>query len=87
MPLPHNHNEWAKSKADKTAAFKKRKEDAKKSGKSESAKKAKLNDTLKLALGDKIAAALVTQHHMTQNEAESLFNFVYNDVIEDNQEN
>ncbi len=87
MPSSHNHNKWAKSKANKTAAFKKCKEGAKKSGKSESAKKAKPNDTLKLALGNKLAAALVTQHHMMQNEAESLFNLVYNDVIEDHQGN
>ncbi len=87
MPLPHNHDEWAKSKADKTAAFKKHKEEAKKSGKSESTKKAKPNNTLKLALDDKLTTALMTQHHMMQIEAESLFNLVYNNVIEDHQEN
>ena len=32
IPTPHNHDEWAKAKADKAAAFKKSKEDAKKSG-------------------------------------------------------
>jgi hypothetical protein len=42
----------------------------------------KPNDTLKLALGDKLATALMTQ----ETEAESLFNLVYKDVIEDNQE-
>jgi hypothetical protein len=73
MPLRHNHDEWAKSKAKKIAAFKKRKEKAKKSGKSASAKKAKPNNTLKLALGNKLVAALVTQHHMMQHEADSLF--------------
>ena len=31
MPSPHNHDEWAKSKVDKTVVFKKRKEDIKKS--------------------------------------------------------
>jgi hypothetical protein len=42
MPLPHDHDEWAKAKADKTAAYKKCKEKAKKSGgKSALAKKAK----------------------------------------------
>jgi hypothetical protein len=87
MPLLHNHGKWAKSKANKTAAFKKRKEKAKKSGKSESAKKVKPNNALKLALGDKLSAARVTQHPMMQTEAESLFNLVYKDVIEDNQEN
>jgi hypothetical protein len=87
MPSPHNHNKWAKNKANKTAAFKKHKEEAKKSGKFESAKKVNPNDTLKLALGNKLAAALVTQHHMMQTEAESLFNSVCKDVIEDNQEN
>jgi hypothetical protein len=38
MPLPHDHK---KAKADKTAAFKKRKEEATKSGKSSAAKKSK----------------------------------------------
>ena len=32
MPSPHDHDKWAKAKADKTAAFKKCKEDSKKSG-------------------------------------------------------
>jgi hypothetical protein len=86
MPSPHNQDKWAKSKANKTAAFKKRKEEAKKFGESEFAKKAKPNNTLKLALDDKLTAALMTQHHMMQNDAESLFNSVYNNVIEDNQE-
>ncbi len=30
MPLPHDHDEWVKTKADKMAAFKKQKEEAKK---------------------------------------------------------
>jgi hypothetical protein len=78
MPLLHDHDEWAKAKADKTAAFKKRKEEAKKSGgKSALAKKAKPNNkALKLVLGKKMATALVTQHHMSQTEAENLFNSV-----------
>jgi hypothetical protein len=76
MPLPHDHDAWAKAKADKTAAFKKRKEEAMKSGgKSESAKKAKPNGkALKLAaLGKKMTTALVNQHHMSQTKAETLF--------------
>ena len=87
MPSPHNHSKWAKCKTNKTAAIKKCKEESKKSGKSESAKKVKPNDTLKLALGNKLAAALVTQHHMTQTEAELFFDLVYKDVVEDNKEN
>jgi hypothetical protein len=62
MLLPHDHDEWVKAKADKTAAYNKGKEEAKKSGgKSASAKKAKPNaKALKLALGKKMTTALVT---------------------------
>jgi hypothetical protein len=73
----------------KTAAFKKRKEVAKKSGgKSKSAKKAKPNGkALKLALGKKMTTALVTQHHMSQTKAQTLFNSVYKETMENLQGN
>ncbi len=84
MPLPHDQDEWEKAKADKTAAFKKQKEEAKKSrGKSVLAKKAKPNDkALKLALGKKMTTALITQHHMSQTEAENLFNSTYKETLD-----
>jgi hypothetical protein len=89
MPFPHDNDEWVKAKAAKTAAYKKCKEEAKKSGgKTNSAKKAKPNGkALKLALGDKMTTALITQHHMTQTEAETLFNSVYKETMEEVQEN
>jgi hypothetical protein len=88
-PHLYDDDEWGKSKADKTAAFKKRKEEAKKSGgKSALAKKAKPNDeALKLVLGKKMTTALVTQHHMSQTEAENLFNTVYNETMDVTQGN
>jgi hypothetical protein len=88
-PSPHDHNEWAKAKADKTAAFNKQKEEAKKSrGKLASAKKAKPNNkALKLALGKKMTTALVTQPHMSQTEAENLFNSVYKETMDATQGN
>jgi hypothetical protein len=80
MPSPHDHDEWAKSKADKTAAFKKRKENAKKSGNkvASPAKKSKSeSEDLKLALSSKFTSALVTHCHMGQAEAENMFDSIY----------
>jgi hypothetical protein len=89
MPFPHDHNEWVKAKAAKTAAYKKGKEEAKKSGgKTNSAKKATPNGkALKLALGEKMTTALITQHHMTQTEAKTLFDSIYKETMEEVQEN
>ena len=91
MPLPHDHNEWVKKKADKTAAFKKRKEEAKKSGVKQvtpPAKKAKPDDEgLKLALGNKFTSAMVTHCHMGQAEAENMFDSIYKDATDVIQEN
>jgi hypothetical protein len=88
MPSPHNHK-WAKNKADKTAAFKECKEEATKlSGGTSANKKPKQDEAaLKLALGYKFTSALVTQHHMSQADAESVFNSIYKDVVESKQEN
>jgi hypothetical protein len=41
---------------------------------------------LKLALGSRLTTALVTQHHMSQADAESVFNSVYKDVVKNKQE-
>ncbi len=89
MPSPHNHNKQAKNKADKTAAFKKHKEEAKKlSGKTSASKKPTQDEAaLKLALGSKLTTALVIQHHMSQSDAESVFESVYKEVVENKQKN
>ena len=36
--------------------------------------------SLKLALNKKLATALVTQHHMTQKEADEIFKAAYNEA-------
>ena len=80
MPSPHDQDEWAKAKADKTAAFKKRKEDAKKAGNKQAspAKKPKSEgDNLKLALSSKFTSAMVTHCHMGQTEMENMFDSIY----------
>jgi len=80
MPSPHNHDEWAQAKADKAAAFKKRKEEAKKTGKKPASppKKPKTEgEDLKLALSSKFTSALVTHCHMGQAEAENMFDAIY----------
>jgi len=81
MPSSHDHDEWAKAKVDKTAAFKKRKEDAKKSGDklASPAKKLKTED-LKLALSSKFTSALATHCHMGQAEAENMFDSIYKEA-------
>jgi len=82
MPSPHDHDEWAKAKADKTAAFKKRKEDAKKSGNKHAspAKKPKTED-FKFALSSKLTSELVTHCHRGQAEAENMFDSIYKDIV------
>ena len=79
-PSPCDHDEWAKAKADKTAAFKKRKEDAKRSGNklASPAKRSKSEgEDLKLALSSKFTSAMVTHSHMGQAEAENMFDSTY----------
>jgi hypothetical protein len=63
MPFPHNHEAWAKTKAKKTAAFKKRKEEEKKKLDSNATanKKPKKDESLNLALCSKLTTALVTR--------------------------
>ncbi len=90
MPLPHDHNEWAKAKADKTAAFKKRKEAAKKPGAKPAppAKKVKADGKdLKLALANKFTSTMVTHCHMGQAEAENMFDSFYKDANAESQVN
>jgi hypothetical protein len=90
MPSPHNHNEWVKAKADKTAAFKKRKEAAKKPGAKPAppAKKAKADgEDLKLALANKFMSAMITHCHMGQAEAKNMFDSIYKDADAETQGN
>jgi hypothetical protein len=90
MPLPHDHDEWAKAKADKTAAFKKRKEAAKKPGAklAPPAKKVKADGKdLKLALANKFTSAMVTHCHMGQAEAKNMFDSIYKDAPTETQGN
>ena len=90
MPSPHNHNEWAKAKADKIAAFKKRKEAAKISGAKPAppAKKVKADhEDLKLALANKFTSAMVTHCHMGQAEAKNMIDSNYKDAAVETQGN
>jgi hypothetical protein len=90
MPLPHDHDEWAKAKADKTAAFKKHKEAAKKlrAKPAPPAKKVKADsEDLKLALANKFTSAMVTHCHMGQAEAENMFDSIYKDAAAETQGN
>ena len=83
MPSPQNHDECAEAKADKAAALKKRKEDAKKSGdrRASPAKKPKSEGgDLKLALSNKFTSALVSHCHMGQAEAENMFDSIYKEA-------
>ena len=80
MLSPHDHNEWAKAKADKTAAFKKRKEDAKKPGDKQAspAKKSKSEgEDLKVALSSKFTSVMVTRCHIGQAKVENMFDSIY----------
>ena len=82
MPAPHDHDAWAKAKAEHVEKIKRGKQD-KEGGKAKEsgpAKKHKAVDKLKLALNDKLTQALVTQHHLSQNEAEELFNKVFQEA-------
>jgi hypothetical protein len=90
MLAPHDHDAWAKAKAERVEKFKKRKQDkaegGKGSGSGSANKKHKPDDKLKLALSDKLTQALVTQHHLSQTEADDLFSKAYKEA-EDKQEN
>ncbi len=82
MPAPHDHDVWAKAKAERVEKFKRRKQDKEdgKARESGPAKKHNADDKLKLALNDKLTQALVTQHHLSQNKAEELFNKVFQEA-------
>jgi hypothetical protein len=90
MPLPLDHDEWVKAKADKTAAFKKHKKAAKKPGAKPAppAKKVKADGKdLKLALANKFTSTMVTHCHMGQAEVKNMFDSIYKDASMETQVN
>jgi hypothetical protein len=76
MPSPYGYDAWAKAKAEHEEKFKCGKPGAEvtpdKTGNAPAAKKHKAGD-LKLKLSNKITSALVTQHHLSQQEANAVF--------------
>jgi hypothetical protein len=83
MAAPHNHDAWAKTKAERVEKFKKAKRDKegrKGSGTGSPSKKHKADDKLKLALSDKLTQALVTQHHLLQTEADEVINKAFQEA-------
>jgi hypothetical protein len=76
IPSPHDHDAWAKAKAEREEKFKRGKCGAEvtldKTSNAPVAKKHKAGD-LKLKLSNKITSALVTQHHLSQQEADAVF--------------
>jgi hypothetical protein len=83
MPAPHDHGAWAKAKAERVEKFKKAKRDkegGKGSGTGSPPKKHKADEKLKLALSDKLTQALVTQHHLSQTEADEVFNKAFQEA-------
>ena len=84
---PHNHNEWSESRKHKGGSqWKRRKDnqgtssDANTTDGIPSQYSLKKSKILKLALNQKLATALVTQHHMTQQEADEIFKAAYNEA-------
>ena len=83
MPSPHDHDAWKEKKAQYANGSNHR-------GKRErDTATAKVNPkrgdggkSLKLALNQKLTTALVTQHHLSQNEADALFNSCYTEADE-----
>ncbi len=88
MPAPHNHDAWAKAKAEQNKRFREnRKRDSKKTtdNAAGSAKKPKpAGNKLKLALSDRLTSALVTQYHMSHNNADELFQSAYFAAAQEN---
>ena len=82
MKHPHDHEAWLERKAQ----FKKWKEECegqtrkRKADDSAGASQQPSQSKLKLALNQKLSTALVTQHHLSQTEADSLFNEMYQEA-------
>ncbi len=83
MPSPHDHYAWAKAKAECKEKFKHGKRGADtamgKANNAQLAKKHKASD-LKLKLIKKITTTLVTQHHLSQQEADAVFANVFKEA-------
>ena len=75
MPADHNHEEWKEKKA-------RYMENNGHRGKRQRDSDGGSSSKLKLALNQKLSTALVTQHHLSQNEADNLFNACYKEADE-----
>jgi hypothetical protein len=75
MPSPHDHDAWAKANAEREEKFKRGKRGAEVTPEKTGALAAKKHKAgnLKLKLSNKITTALVTQHHLSQQEADAVF--------------
>ena len=87
MKAPHNHDEWAEStKQKRSSQCKRRKDnqgaryDATTPDDITSQSSSKNSKSLKPALNQKLATAIVTQHHMTQQEVDKIFKVSYNEA-------
>ena len=84
MPHPHDHEAWKKKKEEQRARREDRRGKRKaadadgpdKKDNQQSDKSAKM----KLALNQKLSTTLVTQHHLSQVEADDLFNSMYQEA-------
>ena len=84
---PHNHDEWEDSRKHKGSSQWKRREDNQGTRSDANTpdgifSQSSLNNSksLKLALNQKLATDVVTQHHMTQKEADEIFKAYYNEA-------
>ena len=85
MKHPHDHEEWKKKKDERRSAARegrreKRKADDSSGPASGDDENKGSKSKMKLALNQRLATALVTQHHLSQNEADDLFNECYKDA-------
>ena len=81
MPAPHDHVEWKKKKQGRGSnGYRREKRDK---DPATPPGKASAQNKKKLALNEKLSTALVTQHNMTPDEANDLFNLVYTEAEKD----
>ena len=86
MKHPHNHEEWKQKKDGRRSQTRSRPSDKRKAydhygpAAGDGANKQEKSSKMKLALNQRLATALVTQHHLSQNEADDLFNECYQDA-------
>ena len=83
MPCPHDHKAWKEKKAQYANGPNHRgKRDRDDSSKPTGSNSSDASKLLRLALNQKLTTALVTQHHLSQNEADALFNSCYTEADE-----